>query len=95
MASEAGAAPPVPVTVAMTVAAVRIQAVMRGSLARRRADGLRRLRRGVFRGRAAQLSKLLQRRRLKFARDGASARIAHAWRVHRVRVTCKRGLSDT
>jgi hypothetical protein len=53
------------------------------------------LRRGAFRGKVLRLQKLLDKRRLLFAREGASARIAHAWRVHAFRRNCTYGLRRT
>ncbi|KAA0166000.1 hypothetical protein FNF31_01614 [Cafeteria roenbergensis] len=61
----------------------------------RRAAAVRRIRTGAFNGRVKALARLFERRRLVFAREGASARIAHAFRVFAFRKRCKHGLRRT
>ncbi|KAA0152179.1 hypothetical protein FNF29_04046 [Cafeteria roenbergensis] len=61
----------------------------------RRAAAVRRMRTGAFNGRVKALARLFERRRLVFAREGASARIAHAFRVFAFRKRCKHGLRRT
>jgi hypothetical protein len=94
-AASGAAAPAVASLTVADVAAIKLQALWRGFRGRKRADFFRRQRRGEFQGRIRRLGQLLARRRYKFVRDGASARIAHAWRVHRFRERCKHGLSRT
>mgnify|MGYP003656413568 CR=1 FL=1 len=76
-------------------ACVRIQCLARRWMAVRRATAIRRMRTGAFNGRVNTLARLFRLRRLTFAREGASARIAHAFRVHAFRKRCKHGLQRT